>query len=77
MKFTELIGTVCKAQYSVATFVDGKWSAYLRIRDVCIPLSIRKRKITDTHADAFIAVILTKFGLCEIHINYQNMTRIC
>lgn len=77
MKFTELIGTVCKSQYSVAAFVDGKWSAYLRIRDVCIPLRIRNCKLIGTHADAFIAIVLTKFGLCEIHINHQNLTHIC
>lgn len=77
MTYSSMIGTLCKAQYSIATFVDGKWTAYLRIRDVCIPLNIRKYSVVGAHRGAYVAVILTKFGPCEIHISCNNLVRIC
>lgn len=75
MKFAKRPGELCVIKQATSTFAHNKWSPTLYYGDVCILLRIQ-RDDTCEHNVAYMAHVLSRYGLCHFWVNYGNIVRV-
>ena len=74
MKYIELIGEICVVREVASTFIRDEWTGTLFRDEVCVVLSV---SYDDTYEGdvAYVAHILSQFGLCNCFVNFGNIVK--